>query len=162
MTLLDSTAARLAALGPAYRIRPDGQPEETPGWRWHSLVKVFLPTSLPSKLGGTSLIREILIHRLLANQVIGALKDLWNSNLWDLFHTFSGSFSIRFIRGSHDTPSVHCWAAALDWNAEMMPLGSDHKWPPKVLEIWNAHGFISGQGWARPDPMHVEARKLFP
>lgn len=159
---ITTTAQRLEALGCPYEIDQNGRLWPVAKWAWENLVIIPLPKPLPPYLGATKLVRSFRFHRLLEAQIRGVLEDLLASHGWDFFSTYSGSFNIRLQRGSKTAVSAHSFGCAVDFNAEMMPMGSDKAWPAKVIKVWNEHGFINGAGWARRDPMHCEARKVFP
>jgi len=131
-----------------------------PAWARQNLVRVTLPTRLPLAWNGAVLVASVSFHRLLAHQLRGVLDDLLRRELWPLFHTFSGSYCVRRVRGSNAI-STHAWACAIDFNSDTLPLGSTWKWPTKVIRCWNDHGFVCGQDFGRPDPMHFQAVKLF-
>ena len=160
MREIRNTTQRLAVLGRPYQVH-NGVIYADLAWAAANLVYVPMPQGLVLSWDHGTITHRVRCHRLLADQLQGAFVELMAKRLWDELGSFAGSYIVRRQRGSKAI-SAHAFGIALDFNSENMPQGSPAQWPVKVVDVWNAHGFINGAGFKRPDPMHWEALKVFP
>lgn len=69
---------------------------------------------------------------------------------------YGGCYNLRPAR-SMTRMSVHAWGMAVDYLPQLAPLGKPSLIPSPVVDIFRAHGFLSGEYWARRDGMHFTA-----
>ena len=67
---------------------------------------------------------NILVHNLIAPQMIKLFDELNSSGLMYLIVSWGGSWVPRFIRGSRTVLSNHSWGTAFDINVQWNQLGS--------------------------------------
>lgn len=158
--LVDTTQRRLAVLGRPYARTAKGDLIALASWARENLVRVDFPAPLALGWDLTRSVSRCVVHRLLEAQLRAAFADLKAKGLWKHFRSYCGSYAVRKVRG-REAVSAHAFGAALDFNCDEMPLGSKRRWPAALVAVWNAHGFVCGQDFSRPDPMHFEARKVF-
>lgn len=71
--------------------------------------------------------------------------------------SFDGCYNHRPIRGGSKL-SMHSFGAAIDINAQLLPLGSSATVDPAIKRIFLDHGWEYGGDWTgRKDPMHFSA-----
>lgn len=86
------------------------------------------------------------------------LRELIALKLHKDIVSFGGCFNPRPIRGTKNTPSMHCWAIAIDLNAHENPLGGPVKFSKAFLDVWRKR-FVCGAYFRRLDGMHFELTK---
>ncbi|TGE29785.1 M15 family metallopeptidase [Hymenobacter metallicola] len=92
---------------------------------------------------------EAVMHELVCTGLIHEIK------------TYDGCYNPRLMRGLN-TPSVHSWGLAFDFNAKLNPLGKAPYGPGmftrEFVAVWKKHGFTAGAdfGKGRSDAMHFE------
>lgn len=114
------------------------------------------------KYEGT-LIHGILIHKKCAQALSEALQKIWDSYNHDQaavdntgFTNYSGSYNYRNVRGAQ-TLSCHAFGAAIDINAEELPMHSEKRLAQPILDAFKAVGaFYGGDFKTRTDPMHLQ------
>lgn len=99
--------------------------------------------------------------RIYCNREIISLLDqtflvLDIMGLLDELKTYDGCWNIRKIRGSETKWSVHSFGLALDFNAELNPLGAEPTFTPRFLDLMQACGWTCGARFARKDGMHFQ------
>src|ERR1041384_248914 len=116
----------------------------------------------------------IRIHRLLADNFVLVLDDIWNHAKAEVgsgatdeqirkwlhdrkLDLHGGGFNFRPITGGSGL-SLHSYGIAIDWdplrNPRKKPL--TFKLPEWWYDIWHKHGWIDGRKFKTPDPMHVQ------
>jgi LysM repeat protein len=98
---------------------------------------------------------RIRCHKLLAPIFVNVFTEIQHSGLSDLIHSYDGCFFPR--HKMHDPTrdlSVHSWGIAIDINASTNQPGTKGDMDPRVIEIFQAHGFYWGGNFA--DPMHFQ------
>jgi hypothetical protein len=140
---------------PAPFIRDDGSVSHE--WETQILGTVTLPDPLPLAWAPKSLVTKIRCHKRLVTVLSAVFSDLFaQSDLWSLVNDYAGCYSWRLQRGA-TLPSRHCWAAAIDINANDNPLGTVPKMDPRIVAVFAAHGFYWGGNFKnRKDGMHYE------
>lgn len=83
------------------------------------------------------------------------MLTIMNDNLEHLIYSYDGCFNIRLSRGSTRI-STHAYAMAIDLNAEHNGLGVKPKMDLRIVEAFEAAGFVWGGRWKRPDGMHFQ------
>lgn len=132
------------------------------------LVRVTVPFEMTyvDESGVTS-IHTIEFHKRAAQQLSAVLNKIWDAAGHDesadiLRHVrhFSGSYNYRPIRGSSRL-SCHAFGAAIDFDAEHLPLGHGvpaAEMPASIVDIFIGEGFFWGGNYTgRKDPMHFQA-----
>lgn len=132
-------------------------------WRKQILHPYAVPFPAPVQLSGAAPgtpATRVFVHRLLFQDLMAVMADLHASGAWRHVTSFAGCYSFRLRRGTA-VPSMHSWAAALDFNAERYPLGTeadeDDPFVKRVVPIFKDHGWTWGGDFSRPDPMHFSA-----
>lgn len=70
---------------------------------------------------------------------------------------YGGCYSARHINADPDARlSHHSWGIAIDINVSTNAYGREPNQHPRVVEIFESHGFTWGGRWLRPDGMHFE------
>ncbi len=106
-------------------------------------------------LKGTT--RGFYCHKLLVSVFQAVFEDIGLAGLADEVKSFDGCFSLRKIRGSSTTMSLHSWAIAIDINYVGNELANPHPaMPPAIIAIFEKHGFYWGGNFTRKDGMHFE------
>ena len=132
----------------AARPRSDGSIEVDPAWRAKNIVTAAVPV-----LG------RVTCHRILIPQLKRALRQVAQEGLGFTINTaqYGGCYGPRFI-GS--TPggrlSHHTWGVAIDLNVAENAFGTKADQDPRLVEIFEEHGFTWGGRWLVPDGMHFE------
>lgn len=109
----------------------------------------------------------IQFHKKCAPLFDAAFKSAWEfaghdpkSPILRRVSKFSGSHVNRPVRGS-SRKSCHAFGAALDFDAEDLPLGKRvdiSVMPPELIKAFEGQGLFWGNRYAgRADPMHVQA-----
>src|SRR5581483_4051282 len=149
----DDTASLLAFYG-----RP---------WADSSLL---VPVTLPFRLTyeGKPFGEKVSFHRKAADRLAAAFAAVWDKYGHDLaaldatgVTRFSGTYNYRPIRGSSRL-SCHAFGAAIDLDAEVLPLGKPNPehggMPLDVSACFKAQGFFWGNDYlGRKDPMHFQS-----
>ncbi len=99
----------------------------------------------------------ITCHRSIIPLVTAVMGDLEAAGLGELVdpETFQGCFNPRFVAGSNAI-SHHSWGIALDVNYRGNEQGLAATIDPRVVDIFERHGFGWGGDWLVPDPAHFE------
>ncbi len=131
------------------------------------LVSVTVPANYPLKYAGNR-VKAIRIHKLAADRLEAALKDIINHYGEDIEKVapgacvYDGSYNFRNTRGGSST-SVHAWGLAIDFDAannglktrwEKARLGQDIYKP--FWDILEHHGFLSLGRRQGSDVMHCQ------
>lgn len=106
---------------------------------------------------------EVRCHRLMIPQLRAALAALVDRGLADLLDPddYGGCYLPRHIDWNPAASlSMHAWGIAIDVNVSTNWLGEDPQLDPRVVEVFEDHGFAWGGRWTRPDGMHFELRRL--
>lgn len=134
------------------------------------LSRLSLPFTMTYEEGGgkpVQIVRQVSFHR----KAIGTLEAVF-ARIWDLyghdqhalaltrFTKFSGTYNYRPIRGSSRL-SCHAFGAAIDVDAEDLPLGKPNPsngLPANIVAAFKSQGFFWGNDYhGRKDPMHFQA-----
>lgn len=140
-----------------------GRPWEDP----NLLVHVTVPFRMTYQDEHNNVdIHSIQFNRRAAQQLSNALNKIWDaaghnddSGLLTHVRRFSGSYNYRPIRGSSRL-SCHAFGAAVDFDAERLPLGHVEpvaEMPEEIVAIFKSEGFFWGGDYTgRKDPMHFQ------
>src|SRR4249919_2164313 len=86
-----------------------------------------------------------------------SLNDVEDAGLGSLIHTYSGCYASRTVaRSPTAPPSQHAYGAAIDINAPENPYGATPTMDPRIVQIFERHGFLWGGDFLIPDGMHFE------
>ncbi len=134
----------------------------SPGWEAKNLVPVVCPWRITFE---NVVVSHIMFHRRAAPALRYAFDLIWkaygeNQALLNAtgMQNYSGACAHRTIRGS-DRPSVHDFAAAIDFDAEHEAMNYRHisHMPPNVIDAFKMSGaFWGGDFKVRQDPMHFQ------
>jgi len=182
--LLDLPHTDLIALAKPVMVTPPGSTTPFPhddtasllafyGKPWEDsslLARIDLPFTMTYEEGGgkpIQTVHSVSFHR----KVIGQLEAVFD-RIWDVyghdkhaldmtrFTKFSGTYNYRPIRGSSRL-SCHAFGAAIDCDAEDLPLGHPNPpngMPDNIVAAFKAFGFFWGNDYhGRKDPMHFQA-----
>ena len=131
----------------------DGMIQIDPAWVARNIVRRRMPL-----LKG-----EVVCHRLMVNQLYGALKEIEDSGLGHLIDPsqYGGCWVPRHIDFNPSKPlSMHGWGLAADFNVSTNGLGMKPQMDPRIVAIFDRWGFVWGGRWSRPDGMHFELGAL--
>ena len=131
----------------------DGMIQIDPAWVARNIVRRPMPL-----LKG-----EVVCHRLMVNQLYGALKEIEDSGLGHLIDPsqYGGCWVPRHIDFNPAKPlSMHGWGLAADFNVSTNGLGQKPTMDPRIVAIFDRWGFVWGGRWSRPDGMHFELGAL--
>jgi peptidoglycan hydrolase-like protein with peptidoglycan-binding domain len=129
----------------------------------HSDLLVSVPLPFAASYGTTP-VHAVQFHKRGATALRGVLAtiaQLARSDSSVLRHVqhYSGSYNYRPVRGSSRL-SCHAFGAAVDFDAENLPLGSSYPaadMPQSVVDAFKAQGFFWGGDYrGRKDPMHFQ------
>ncbi len=99
----------------------------------------------------------ITCNRALFPMLIASLRDVAAAGLGSLIHTNSGCYNPRTVaRNPTAPPSNHAYGAAVDINAPENPYGAAPTMDPRIVRIFERHGFRWGGDFLIPDGMHFE------
>jgi hypothetical protein len=118
------------------------------------LVTFDLPYSL---VYGSAMVRRATGHKLLVSVFQAVLADIKYSGLIERATHYGGLYNDRPIRGSkHGRRSTHSWGIAIDINPEENGLGTAGRMDPRIISVFERHGFAWGGMFKRCDPMHFQ------
>jgi hypothetical protein len=161
---VEDTFAQRYTPGP---IAPVTTPDQDPGRaRLDALLRAAYPASQLTRIDFLG--NKIVVHARAAaafTRVAARLAPLVaaDATLQRLLHPLGGTRNVRKIAGT-DRMSAHAWGIAIDLNPE---LGNYWRWdkhgwsnrvPQRVVDAFEAEGFIWGGRWAHFDTMHFEYR----
>jgi hypothetical protein len=101
---------------------------------------------------------EVTCNRALMPPLRGALQELVDRGLDDLISIYSGCYAARTVaRSDTAPPSQHAYGAAIDIDAPTNGYGdTTPAMDPRVVEVFETHGFLWGGDFLIPDGMHFE------
>ncbi len=134
----------------------------TDDWERRNIITINVPQLRGISIYGTASSGNMRVHRLAADQIRRLFQAWEDAGLIHLLRTYSGSFTPRFIGGTH-TLSNHAFGAAFDineeWNGQpRTPAATGARGSVRELvPIANDLGFYWGGHYSsRPDGMHFE------
>lgn len=134
---------------------------DLPSWEARMVV-VHAPLGAEF-LFGTQHASGIRVHGKIANEFEDRLIEVRNAGLWDYLQHESGGYNFRLQKGSNSKLSMHCFGAAIDFDAEHNPLGRPAPLTRlgsepglEVVRIFQRGGWTWGGEWGRPDSMHLQ------
>jgi hypothetical protein len=167
-TLSEVEKAKLFG-APSWKLAPiPGEPEHVelePSWVKENLVTCEIPElgELARERGWSAYkTGRVLVHRAIASDLQALFRAWKEAGLLDRIVSIDGFWNPRLVRGSTTTLSNHALGTAFDVNAASNPLGSggagagEKGSTVELEEVAWKHGFTTGRGWSRPDPMHFE------
>ncbi|MGH2754343.1 MAG: M15 family metallopeptidase [Actinomycetota bacterium] len=111
------------------------------------------------RAGPVPIIGDVTCHRRLFGQLRGALTELRAAGLGYLVDPsdYGGCYSARFVGSSAGSRlSHHSWGIAVDVNVAENAFGTKADQDPRVVRVFEDHGFTWGGRWLIPDGMHFE------
>ncbi|MDP3713473.1 MAG: M15 family metallopeptidase [Mycobacteriales bacterium] len=134
----------------SYRYFPDGTIQPDAAWVRNNIVSATVP-----------IFGRVTCHRLMVEQLRGALQDIVEAGLAGSLTTYDGCYVPRFIeRNPENSISLHTWGIAIDLDAATNYRGITGTMDPKVVQIFKSWGFRWGGDWSYTDPMHFELGAL--
>lgn len=149
---LTGSGARRAFEPYTYIDNGDGTIQMDRGWVRRNIVRAPVP-----------IFGEVLCHRLMIDQLRGALQEIKDRGLAHLIDTrdYGGCWSPRHIDFNPRKPlSMHSWGLAIDINVSTNQLGATPTMDPRIVQVFDRWGFAWGGRWRRPDGMHFELGAL--
>lgn len=152
---LANNAARAAKFGAFKwkdRNNKAGEIEIQGNWVEKNIVQVICPRFR----------KKVSLHKQVADDYLGFMNELIDSDLAHLLLTHEGAFYPRYIRGSKTSLSNHSWGTAFDVNYEWNQLGSIPARPGtkgsvrELVMIGVKWGWYWGGWFSRRDGMHFE------
>jgi hypothetical protein len=160
---------------------PDNPARASKAWASANLVAMPLPYPMRLAWEPTHVVRSISCHRLVAPSLTAILKEVmtkarllvkerdgqgmstayYDAAVLRLLAServdhYGGCYAYRLKRGI-DQVSVHSFGAAIDLDPERNGLGdTTPEMPGWVVAIFEAHGWVWGGRWSRPDGMHFQ------
>jgi D-alanyl-D-alanine carboxypeptidase len=119
---------------------------EDPGWPQENIVTEEVP-----------ILGRITCHRAVLPAIEGAMRELEERNLATLVDPsgYRGCWVPSLITPGGGV-SRHSWGVALDLNFSSNPTGLASAVDPRLIEVMDRWGFISGANYLVPDPGHFE------
>lgn len=114
------------------------------------------PAQLPEPLRRLTKRGRLWVNRDIAPIIESAFNQIADEGLSSHIKTYDGCFNVRKIRGASTQWSIHSWALAIDLNAATNAMGSTPTMNQRVVQIFEAHGFIWGGRFKRKDGMHFQ------
>jgi hypothetical protein len=127
-----------------------------PGNPLASAGRVVLPE--PLKLGwADARVSRVACHVHMEEAFASVLGAIHTVGLWPAIKTFDGIYNDRTTRGG-TKKSTHSWGIAIDLNAATNRMGTRGDMDPRIVRIFEEHGFFWGGRWAGKsiDPMHFQ------
>jgi D-alanyl-D-alanine carboxypeptidase len=120
--------------------------DEDPAWARENIVAVQVP-----------ILGTIRCHRAVIPALEAALRELEQRNLAFLIDKsgYQGCWVPSVIPDGGGI-SRHSWGVAIDLNFSKNPTGLASAVDPRLVEVMDRWGFISGANWLVPDPGHFE------
>jgi hypothetical protein len=120
--------------------------EEDPAWPADNIVTKDVP-----------ILGSIRCHRAIVPALEGALHELQQRNLAFLVDRsgYQGCW-VPSVIAENGSISRHSWGVAIDLNFTKNPTGAASAVDPRVIEVMDRWGFVSGADWLIPDPGHFE------
>ncbi len=177
---IEAKVRRLMPAGTAVRLRAEG---ETPFLRYGdavlplgSIKKVFGEFAARRLSNGyidiekawvkdnivsarIPLVGAVTCHRILFPQLRAVFEEIIAQGLESQVNReqFGGCYSPRFVdREPTGRLSHHAWGIAIDINVAENAFGTAPDQDPRLVEIFERHGFTWGGRWLVPDGMHFE------
>jgi hypothetical protein len=136
-------------------IRDDGGID--PKWEAERMVKATLPFAIPLSWDTRVKVSSIRCHKLIAPLMEEVFRQIATQGLKGAVRTYGGGYVYRPKRGAVK-PSTHSWGIAIDLNPNTNAMGSAGDMDPRLVTLFEAHGFVWGGRWAgrNKDPMHFQ------
>jgi D-alanyl-D-alanine carboxypeptidase-like protein len=141
--------------------RRPGHPNQlNPAWESANIVNANAPTgrqfifNLPT---GPIVRPTVRVHQLIRNHFEAVFVAIEAAGLWDDIQPVSGPFNFRPATGGGQL-SMHAFGIAIDINPAWYSrrLTAPCFPNPRVIEIFQDHGFHWGMFFPTPDPMHFQ------
>jgi hypothetical protein len=117
---------------------------------------VRLPDSLPLAWDMAKHGRSFACHKLLEDVFTSAFAEVHRRGYWALLESFGGCYNDRLSRGLRTKRSTHAWGITVDVAVANNRLGAKPTLDPRIVAIFEDHGFLWGGRWSRPDGMHFQ------
>lgn len=132
-----------------------------PDWIQHNTEELPAPKNFPALAPDRA--GPIRLHKLVIADFIALLEDIVAAGLDTHILTFDGGLQFRFMRGSRQRLSAHCWGIAFDINSKWNRLGCTPAYAGQkgsvreIVPLANRRNFWwSGHSRFRRDGAHFE------
>lgn len=128
-----------------------------PKWEAERMTRAALPFSIPLAWDTTKNARAIRCHQLIAPLVEVVFHQIAARSLESAVKTYGGGYVYRAKRNGVK-PSTHAWGIAIDLNPNTNPMGTPGDMDPRLVALFEGHGFTWGGRWSGrdKDPMHFQ------
>lgn len=131
--------------------------------RWEAaiLVRRELPFPIPYAYGPAT-VHAIRAHRLVVDDLVECLWEAHDQGVPAERLVYGGCYCWRPKRTNGTDLSTHTWAIAVDLdpahNMSGLPWRDDGRMlHPTLVRCFQARGWVWGDGFPTPDPMHFQA-----
>lgn len=98
---------------------------------------------------------RILCHKKLTQAFVNVFTDIDSAGLSPLIKSYDGCFNPRHkMHDPNKDLSIHSWGVAVDINASTNMPGVQGDMDPRIVKIFDKHGFYWGGNFG--DPMHFQ------
>lgn len=130
-------------------------------WDWENKILNWLYLPFPMILSwSTSSIVKFKCHFKLRGILGEIFNQIFEESLENECRYFGGCYSFRCQKGSIKL-STHAWGIAIDINPITNQLGTKGNMHPKIVDIFESHGFVWGGRFKRLDPQHFQFVKEY-
>lgn len=143
---------------------PRGGANVNPRWFSQNIVTVKVPFQLHYDRAP---VNSVTVHRKCADAMVEAFENLFKAFNRDYdaivaanLDKYSGIGNYRMVRGSATKLSCHAFWAAIDIDAEHLPIGrrnpTKNGMEQEAIDAFAKTGASWGGTFSRPDPMHFQ------
>ncbi len=130
----------------------------TAGFDFHDLATIHIP----QLVGRLNLLSDIYFHKKAHQQLLDAFIEIEQVGLLDVIKEFNSVFSMRLRRPTSGVfsslPSNHAFGIAIDINQGD---GGNGITSAPLAPIFAKYGFVWGNNFTSPDPMHYEVSQFY-
>jgi hypothetical protein len=128
-----------------------------PKWESEFMARAALAFPIPLAWDTTKSVTAIRCHKLIVPLFKEIFEQIVALGLKSTVKTYGGAYIYRPKRNGVK-PSTHSWGIAIDLNPNTNALGSVGDMDPRLIELFEGHGFTWGGRWAgrNKDPMHFQ------
>jgi len=119
-----------------------------------------LPAPLPLAWDRRTEVTSFRCHERMVGVFESAFREVYRRGLWSSLEEWGGCYNDRTARGLAKK-STHAWGIAVDVAVTRNQLGAKPTLDPRVVAIFEDHGFVWGGRWSRPDGMHFQLARAY-
>jgi hypothetical protein len=128
-----------------FRSLPTGFIEIDPDWVKRNITRPYLP-----------IVGSIDVHVKVAPIITHVLREIESIGLGDHIEQFGAWCGRHKNFDTTRSLSTHSWGIACDINWHDNPFGEIGRMDPRIVDIFERHGFQWGGRWRRRDDMHFQ------